>query len=106
MSLLDTLMQTAALPAFRRVMGDDAVYTPAYTPPAEPAPVATWAMLNRGLAAVGDYGERMERRLTVQLPKADVSDPQPGDTLTIGATTYRLDQVVADDGFLIEVAIR
>ena len=44
MSQFDTIMATAGLPAFRRVFGDAAVYTPPYTPPAEPAPVSTWVI--------------------------------------------------------------
>lgn len=106
MSRLDTIMQTIGMPAFRRNLGDDAVYTPAFVPPAEPQPVATWAMLNRTSVAVGEFGERLESRLTAQLPKADAPDPQPGDSLTVGGKTYRIDQTVNDDGLLVEVAIR
>lgn len=99
-------MQTVGLPAFKRAMGDAAVYTPAYTPPALPVPINTWAILNRGSVAVGEFGERLEPRLTAQLPKADVPDPQPGDGLSVGTTTYRIDQTVNDDGLFVEVAIR
>lgn len=106
MSRFDAIMQTVGMPAFRRALGDAAVYTPAYTPPDEPVPVETWAILGRGSVAVGQYGERMESRTTAKLPKADVPDPQPGDTLTIGATEYRIDQIVNDDGLFVEVIVR
>ena len=75
MSRLDEIMQTIGMPAFRRNLGDAAVYTPAFAPPAEPQPVTTWAILNRSSAPVGEFGERMENRLTAQLPKTDVPDP-------------------------------
>lgn len=99
-------MQNTGMPAFHRVLGDAATYTPSYIPPAEPQPVATWAILNRGADLVGQYGEILERRVTASLPKTDVPDPQPGDSLTVGAATYRIDQFVGDDGFFVEVAIR
>jgi len=106
MSRLDTIMQTIGMPALRRNLGDAAVYTPAFAPPAEPQPVTTWAILNRSSAPVGEFGERMENRLTAQLPKTDVPDPQPGDSLTVGGKTYRIDQTVNDDGLFVKVAIR
>lgn len=101
MSRLDQIMQTVGMPAFERVMGDAATYTPAGA-----APVATWAILNRGSVAVGEFGERLEHRLTAQLPKTDAPDPQPGDALTVAGTVYRIDQAVNDDGLFVEVAIR
>ena len=99
-------MAETGLRLLRQVFGDDAIYTPATTPPAQPAPVATWAMLTQGSAFVGQYGERMETRILAEMPKAAVGTPQPGDSLTIGATTYRIDQVTADDGLIVTVALR
>ena len=101
MSQLDTIMQTRGMPAFRRVLGDAVTYTPAGG-----TPVATWAIIAIGSAMVGQYGERMEVRTTAQLPKADVPTPQPGDSLTIGATTYRIDQVTTTNNLFVEVVIR
>ncbi len=106
MSRFADLMSNTGLPALRRVFGDNATYTPAYTPPAEPAPVTTWAILTTEAAFVGQYGERVEQRLAAELPKAAVGIPQPGDTLAIGANSYRVDQVITDDGFMVKVAIR
>lgn len=101
MSRLDDIMATRGMPALRRVLGDDATYTQAGGDP-----VATWAIINRGSALVGQYGERLENRITAQLPKADAPDPQPGDSLTVGSKNYRIDQFVNDDGLFVEVAIR
>lgn len=106
MSQFADLMTQTGLPLLRKVFGDDAIYTPATTPPAQPAPVTTWALLTQGSAFVGQYGERMETRMLAEMPKAAVGTPQPGDSLTIGTTTYRIDQVTADDGLMITVALR
>jgi hypothetical protein len=101
MSLFDQIFKNTGMSMFRRVLGDAAVYEPGFG-----AAKATWAILNRSVDNVGQFGERLENRLTAQLPKADVPEPQPGDALTVGATTYRIDQTVNDDGLFVEVAIR
>ncbi len=99
-------MTQAGLPALRRVLGDTAVYTPPYTAPAEPEPVSTWVMLRKGSALVGTYGDRLETRLTAQLPTADVPRPVIGATLTVNSATYRIDQVQDETQHLITVALR
>lgn len=106
MSQLDTIMTQAGLPALRRVLGDDAVYTPPYAPPAEPAPVSTWVMLRKGSDLVGQYAPRVETRLTAQLPVADVPRPLIGSTLTINSVTYRIDQIPEETAYFVTVALR
>ncbi len=106
MSQLDAIMTQTGLPALRRVLGDDAVYTPPYTPPAKPAPVTTWALLRTGADLVGQYTPRLETRLTAQLPVADVPRPMIGATLTVNSATYRIDQVMEETAYLITVALR
>jgi hypothetical protein len=106
MSQLDTIMATAGLPALRRVLGDEAVYTPPYTPPAEPAPVNTWAVLRKDSALVGQYGERLEARQTAQLPAAEVPHPVIGSTLTVASVPYRIDQVMDETAYFVTVALR
>lgn len=106
MSQLNTLMQTIGLPAFRRVLGDDAVYTPPYTPPALPAPVSTWAIVQVASGMIGQYGVTLEPRITAQLPKADVPRPKIGATLAVNQTTYRIDQQLEETAFFITVALR
>ncbi len=101
MSQFDDLMATTGMPSFRRVLGDDATYTPVAGDP-----VATWCIFRHDSDLVGQYGERLESRLTAQLPVADVPEPQPGDSLTVGGKTYRIDQVARRDGLFVEVAIR
>lgn len=101
MSAVDDLL-AAALPApLRANFGDDAIYTP----PAPDDPVSTWVMLNTDSALVGEYGETFEARQTATLPKADVAAPKIGATLTVGAVTYRIDQIVGHDSLFHTVAV-
>lgn len=106
MSLLDTIMTRTGLPALRQSFGDDATYTPPYTPPAEPAPVSTWAIVRISSVMMGQYGDRLEPRRTAQLPKSDVPRPVIGATLVVNDITYRIDQQVDESDFFVTVAIR
>lgn len=106
MSLLATIMTNAGLPALRQAFGDDATYTPPYTPPALPAPVSTWAIVRTNSELIGQYGERLEARLTAQLPRADVPDPIIGAALVVGTVTYRIDQQLAESDWFVTVALR
>jgi hypothetical protein len=106
MSQLDTIMTQAGLPALRRVFGDTAVYTPPYTPPAEPEPVSTWVILRKAGDLVGQYAPRLETRLTARLPVADVPRPLIGSTLTVNSATYRIDQIPDEDAYFVTVALR
>lgn len=106
MSQLDTIMATAGLPAFKRVLGDAAVYTPPYTPPAEPAPVSTWAILRHDDRTIGDYGPLNEPALTAQLPVADVPSPKIGSTLTVGSAVYRIARISNRTAYFIQVVLQ
>ena len=101
MSAVATLL-AAALPApLRANFGDDAVYAP----PAPDAPVHTWTMRSISSALVSDYGQTFEPRMTATLPRSDVTLPKIGATLTVGAVTYRIDQVVEQDELFTTVAL-
>lgn len=106
MSLLATIMTNAGLPALRQAFGDDATYTPPYTPPAEPAPVSTWAILRAGSNLVGQYGVTLEPRMTAMLPKDAVPRPKVGAALAVGSATYRVDQQLDESAFFVTVALR
>lgn len=106
MSRLDTIMATTGLPTLRQMFGDDATYTPPYTPPAAPAPVSTWAIVRTGSVLMGQYGERLEPRRTAQLPKSDVPRPVIGAALVVNGSTYRIDQQVDESDYFVTVAIR
>ncbi|HOW75593.1 MAG TPA: hypothetical protein PK959_06635 [Candidatus Competibacteraceae bacterium] len=106
MSQLDTLMTQSGIPALLRMFGDDATYTPPYTPPAAPEPVSTWAIVRTGSVLMGQYGERLEPRRTAQLPKSAVPRPLIGATLVVNGITYRIDQQVDESDYFVTVAIR
>lgn len=105
MSRLMDLMTTRGLPALQRELGDDAVYTPPYIAPAEPAPVTTWAIVRASSAMIGQYGETFEPRQTAMLPKSDVALPKIGATLVVSTVTYRIDQIIDHDNLFHTVAL-
>lgn len=88
MSLLDTIMNNAGMPAFRRVLGDEATYTPDLGPP-----VATWVIFSKTSEYAGQYEDRLETRDVAKLPVEDVPRPVTGGTLTVGSTVYRIGKV-------------
>ena len=91
MSQLDDIMTNVGMPAFRRVLGDDATYTS--------VPVS-------GAELAGQYGPMLEVREARDLPVKDVPDPQPGDSLTVNGVTYRIDQALDRSDLFVRVAIR
>lgn len=65
------------------------------------------AVIEQETAPVGDYGERMESRMTATINKA--SGATVGDTLTVAAddpTVWKLSQLIDDDGFVQRYALR
>lgn len=106
MSQLDTIMATAGLPAFRRVFGDAAVYTPPYTAPEEPEPVSTWVMLRHDDRTIGEYGLLNEPATTARLPVADVPAPKIGSALTVGSATYRIARIAERTAYFTQVVLQ
>lgn len=100
MSRLDDLMTRIGLPALRKQIGDDATYTPPGG-----SPVTTWAMMSTTMELVGQYSPVAETRHAAALPIADVPDPRVGASLAVNGTTYRVGQVIANDGYTVTVAL-
>ena len=100
MSQLDDIMTNVGMPAFRRVLGDDATYT------SSSGTIATWAVPVSGAELAGQYGPMLEVREARDLPVKDVPDPQPGDSLTVNGVTYRIDQALDRSDLFVRVAIR
>lgn len=98
-------MAAAGLPALRRVFGDPAIYTPPYTPPAEPDPVDTWAIIRHGDVINGEYGLLNEPATTARLPVADVPNPKIGASLVVNSTTYRITRIAARTGYFTQVVL-
>lgn len=76
--------------------------------------VQVTAVLDRGLAQVGEYGLTSERRDRITLPKSSasafaagqavVADPArytAGEITAMGKSSWKLDRVDADDGHLV-----
>jgi hypothetical protein len=105
MSQLDQIMAKSGLPAFRRVFGDDAIYTPPYTPPAEPSPISTWAMIRHGDVINGEYGLMHEAATTARLPISDVPSPKIGASLVVNSTTYRITRIADRTDYFTQVVL-
>jgi hypothetical protein len=108
-SLFDGIMAESLIPALETVFGIPATHTDA-----EGDEVAVTVMLGRELSPVGEYGERMEMRETLEIaansgavvgqtfavavaPTED--DPDPDDAI------YTATQLLADDGYLRKFAV-
>lgn len=102
MSRLDNIMQTIGMPAFKRWMGDPAVYQTA-----DGDSVNTWAILGKSAEAVGEFGERVEFRDTAQLPKSAVPHPLSGALLIVqGNGAYRIGALLDANDLFCTVAVK
>lgn len=102
MSQFDQMIATRGIPIMRRLFGDEAIYTRK-----NGAVISTWVMLATDLGFAGQRDIRPETVRSVELPVADLlTDPQPGDQVTFKAQTYRVDQLLDNDGEFYRVAIR
>ena len=108
-SLFDAIMRDSAIPALETVFGIAATHTNA-----EADEVAVTIMLGEELAPVGEYGERMEMRETLEIAASSGAlvgqtfavagdptedDPAPDDVI------YTATQLLADDGYLRKFAV-
>lgn len=101
MSLFDTIMANSGMPAFKKVFGDDAIYTPEVGDP-----ISTWAILSKSSEYAGQYEDRIETRDIAKLPVADVPRPLAGATLTVGATVYRIGKTLEIGKRFVSVLIK
>jgi hypothetical protein len=108
-SAFDGIMGRAMIPALEAVFGIPATHTNA-----DDDEVPVTVMLGRDLMPVGEYGERMEMRETLEIaassgawvgqtfavavaPTEDDPDPDP--------VVYTATQLLADDGYLRRFAV-
>jgi hypothetical protein len=101
MSLFDTIMATAGMPAFRRVLGDEVTYTPEVG-----SPISTWAIFSKISEYAGQYEDRLETRDVAKLPVADVPRPVAGDIVTINGATYRVGRLLSIDDYFALVLLK
>jgi hypothetical protein len=103
-SLFDTIMTDSAIPAIEAVFGIAATHTNA-----DGDEIAVTVMMQMELAPTGEFGERMEERMTLELAKshgatigdtfsiandATTDDPNPDPTI------WQITQLLTDDGYL------
>ena len=108
-SLFDGIMADSLIPALETVFGIPATHTNA-----EDDEVPVTVMLGRELSPVGEYGERMEMRETLEIAASSGAvvgqtfavavdptedDPDPDDAV------YTATQLLADDGYLRRFAV-
>ena len=108
-SLFDGIMAESLIPALETVFGIPATF---FSADDDEVPVTV--MLGEELAPVGDYGERMELRMTLELAKSHGArvgdgfaiavdpiedDPDPDPIL------WRAVQILTDDGYLQKFAV-
>ena len=109
-SAFDGIMTQSGIPALLRILGIPAVHTTA-----DLDDVAVTIILKTEAAPVGEYGERMEPRTTVQIPSA--SGAVVGDSFTVAGDPTEDDpepddvvwtavQLLSDDGYLRRFAVR
>jgi len=56
------------------------------------------------ILSMGD-SELTDRRTVIGIRQSDIAAPARGDTILVGATTYTVDTVIADDGIETQVAV-
>ena len=108
-SLFDTIMTDSAIPAIETVFGVAAIHTNS-----DGDEVAVTVMPQMELAPTGEFGERMEERMTLELAKshgaaigdtfsiendATTDDPSPDPTI------WQTTQLLTDDGYLQKFAV-
>lgn len=102
-STFDDLMTGVAIPALQTVFGIAATHTDG-----DSTETAVTIMLNTELAPVGEYGERMEARSTIEVPVS--YGAVVGDTFTVAGdesdTVWQAVQLLRDDGLLRTFAVR
>ena len=91
-------MTASAIPALETVFGVAATHVAA-----DGGEAAVTVMPQTELAAVGEYGERMEERMTLELAKSHGA--AVGDTFELdGPLVWIATQLLADDGYLRKFA--
>lgn len=86
------------------MFGEPAVLTPQSD---DAQPIATLAVVNSHTQIVGDFGNGVDPRWSVRLPKADVGLNARGSTLVVLGVTYTVDRLIdgSDDGYEVSYYI-
>lgn len=83
-------------------MAVDATYTPDGG-----APVSVRVILDHDVDLIGlGFSDITDRRTVIGIRKSEIAAPGRNDTILVGATTYTVDVVIADDSIEAQVAVR
>ena len=108
-SLFDDIMTESAIPALETVFGVAAVHAND-----DGEDVAVTVLMQTELVPTGEYGERMELRMTIELAKSHAAiigdefsienDPTDDDP-TPSPTVWKTTQLLSDDGYMQKFAV-
>ncbi len=91
------LFETVGIPVIQKWLTVPAIYLP------DSVAQACTVILEDGLEAVGNYGERMEYRPTITVIKS--LNAGIGDVFEIESTYWTLKQLISDDGYFQKYAV-
>lgn len=66
----------------------------------------TIVLIDRDVEAVLDNGLRVEKRTVLNLLREDTGKVRKGDSVLVGDERFTINDIVADDGIVIEVYVR
>lgn len=81
------------------VFGESATYTPV-----SGAPFSVQVVVHYDVQRVGETGF-IEQRTELDLLVAEVPAPARKDTIAVGAETFKVDQVLSRDRYVVKVAV-
>lgn len=68
--------------------------------------VDTVVVIDRDVDALVDNGIRVEKRTVLNLLREDTGRVRKGDSVLVGDERFTINDIVADDGIVIEVYVR
>jgi hypothetical protein len=68
--------------------------------------VDTIVVIDRDVDALVDNGIRVEKRTVLNLLREDTGRVRKGDSVLVGDERFTINDIVADDGIVIEVYVR
>lgn len=68
--------------------------------------VDTIVVIDRDVDALVDNGIRVEKRTVLNLLREDTGQVRKGDSVLVGNERFAINDIVSDDGIVIEVYVR
>lgn len=64
------------------------------------------ALIDRDVEVVADNGMTMVKRTVISLLKAEVGHIKTGFKITVGSEVFTVNEIIGDDGSIVEVFVR